>query len=152
MLHAREPVPPCCYHHSRHRTHTTPCYHHSRHRTHTTPLPPRTKRHQRLRTVVCGTNSQACALFGCGAHVAAHINNLFNTCFWALVLKGNMTEVQAEQELKVTIVAIVTTVATVTIVTIVAIVTIAPAPSKEPFRFGVSGGQVGSARFAATTE
>ncbi|KAK9458357.1 Thg1 C terminal domain-containing protein [Dipodascopsis uninucleata] len=29
-----------------------------------------------------------------------HINNLYNTSFWALVLKGNISEVQAESELK----------------------------------------------------
>ena len=32
-----------------------------------------------------------------------HINNLYNTTFWALVQKGGMTTQQAEEELKVRI-------------------------------------------------
>ena len=32
-----------------------------------------------------------------------HINNLYNTAFWALVLKGNMTEIEAEKHLSGTI-------------------------------------------------
>lgn len=32
-----------------------------------------------------------------------HINNLYNTVFWALVLKGGMTGTQAEEELKGTV-------------------------------------------------
>lgn len=35
--------------------------------------------------------------------VDCHINNLFNTCFWALVLKGGMTNVEAETRLKGTV-------------------------------------------------
>lgn len=32
-----------------------------------------------------------------------HINNLYNTCFWMLVLKGGLSKVQAEQKLKGTL-------------------------------------------------
>eukprot|EP01100_Stratorugosa_tubuloviscum_P011244 TRINITY_DN498_c2_g1_i1.p1 TRINITY_DN498_c2_g1~~TRINITY_DN498_c2_g1_i1.p1 ORF type:complete len:207 (-),score=66.44 TRINITY_DN498_c2_g1_i1:235-855(-) len=35
--------------------------------------------------------------------VDCHINNLYNTCFWTLVLIGNQTEQQAEQTLKGTL-------------------------------------------------
>lgn len=30
-----------------------------------------------------------------------HINNLYNTTFWALVLKGGISNTEAEKELKV---------------------------------------------------
>jgi tRNA(His) guanylyltransferase len=29
-----------------------------------------------------------------------HINNLYNTCFWALVQQGGLTETEAEREMK----------------------------------------------------
>ncbi|CAF9920167.1 MAG: hypothetical protein GOMPHAMPRED_001997 [Gomphillus americanus] len=35
--------------------------------------------------------------------VDCHINNLYNTAFWALVLKGGLTETQAEEELRGTV-------------------------------------------------
>lgn len=34
-------------------------------------------------------------------HFAGHINNLYNTTFWALVQKGGMDATQAEEKLKV---------------------------------------------------
>jgi tRNA(His) guanylyltransferase len=37
--------------------------------------------------------------------VDCHINNLYNTTFWALVLKGGMTEREAEERLKGTVAA-----------------------------------------------
>jgi tRNA(His) guanylyltransferase len=37
--------------------------------------------------------------------VAAHINNLYNTCFWALVLKGSRSTQQAEEDLRGTMAA-----------------------------------------------
>ncbi|XP_012271476.1 probable tRNA(His) guanylyltransferase isoform X2 [Orussus abietinus] len=33
----------------------------------------------------------------------AHVNNLYNTCFWSLVLKKNMTPAQAEEKLRGTL-------------------------------------------------
>jgi len=35
--------------------------------------------------------------------VDCHINNLYNTCFWALVQKGNLSHTEAEQKLKKTV-------------------------------------------------
>ena len=35
------------------------------------------------------------------AFVAGHINNLYNTTFWAMVQQGGMSNTDAEQELKV---------------------------------------------------
>lgn len=35
------------------------------------------------------------------SHAAGHINNLFNTTFWALVDKGGISAKEAEEELKV---------------------------------------------------
>ena len=35
------------------------------------------------------------------SHMAGHINNLFNTTFWALVEKGGISAKEAEEELKV---------------------------------------------------
>lgn len=34
-------------------------------------------------------------------HLAGHINNLYNTTFWALVQKGGMDVTEAEERLKV---------------------------------------------------
>ena len=34
-------------------------------------------------------------------YFAGHINNLYNTTFWALVQKGGMDATQAEEKLKV---------------------------------------------------
>jgi len=50
--------------------------------------------------IVCYPSRRNVRDYLCWRQADTHINNLFNTCFWALVLKGNMTEVQAEQELK----------------------------------------------------
>lgn len=35
--------------------------------------------------------------------MAGHINNLYNTTFWALVLQGGVNRTQAEEQLKVNI-------------------------------------------------
>lgn len=37
----------------------------------------------------------------CGLVVLGHINNLYNTTFWALQQKGGMSGTEAEKELKV---------------------------------------------------
>lgn len=37
----------------------------------------------------------------CGLVVLGHINNLYNTTFWALQQKGGMSATEAEKELKV---------------------------------------------------
>lgn len=37
----------------------------------------------------------------CGLVVSGHINNLYNTTFWALQQKGGMSATEAEKELKV---------------------------------------------------
>lgn len=37
----------------------------------------------------------------CGLVVLGHINNLYNTTFWALQQKGGMRATEAEKELKV---------------------------------------------------
>lgn len=37
-------------------------------------------------------------------YLLGHINNLYNTTFWALVLKGGMDATQAEEKLKVCVV------------------------------------------------
>jgi tRNA(His) guanylyltransferase len=37
----------------------------------------------------------------CGVEMAGHINNLYNTLFWALVLKGNISETEAEAKIRV---------------------------------------------------
>jgi len=47
--------------------------------------------------VVCYPNLNVLRDYISWRQVDCHINNLYNTCFWNLVLTGGMTEVEAEQ-------------------------------------------------------
>ncbi|KAI9473790.1 MAG: Thg1 C terminal domain-containing protein [Benjaminiella poitrasii] len=50
--------------------------------------------------VVCYPNDKIMRDYLCWRQADCHINNLFNTTFWALVLQGNMSEDEAEKRLR----------------------------------------------------
>ncbi|KAG2207904.1 hypothetical protein INT47_010888 [Mucor saturninus] len=52
---------------------------------------------------VCYPNDKVLRDYLSWRQADCHINNLFNTTFWALVLKGGMTEIEAEKYLKGTL-------------------------------------------------
>lgn len=53
--------------------------------------------------IVCLPNLKVLRDYFAWRQVDTHINNLYNTCFWALVQKGNKTPIEAEQTLKGTL-------------------------------------------------
>jgi tRNA(His) guanylyltransferase len=50
---------------------------------------------------VCYPTARNLRDYLCWRQVDCHINNLYNTTFWALIQKGGMTAVEAEKELVV---------------------------------------------------